>query len=52
MTADRRLWRRVLAVDLGLFNVALFFFALPLITPYWRRLRGRPVAQPAGTGRS
>lgn len=27
MTTDRRLWRRVLAVDLGLFNVALFFFA-------------------------
>ncbi len=22
--------------------VALFFFALPLITPYWRRLRGKP----------
>jgi putative tricarboxylic transport membrane protein len=22
--------------------VALFFFVLPLITPYWRRLRGRP----------
>ncbi len=30
--------------------VALFFFALPLITPYWRRLRGRPAppdTQPA-----
>jgi putative tricarboxylic transport membrane protein len=22
--------------------VALFFFAMPLITPYWRRLRGKP----------
>ncbi len=29
--------------------VALFFFALPLITPYWRRLRGRAVA-PAPSG--
>ncbi len=23
--------------------VALFFFALPVITPWWRRLRGVPV---------
>ena len=23
--------------------VALFFFALPIITPWWRRLRGVPV---------
>ncbi len=23
--------------------VLLFFFALPVITPWWRRLRGRPV---------
>jgi putative tricarboxylic transport membrane protein len=30
-------------------GVALFFFALPLITPYWRRLRGRPAAAGAGT---
>jgi len=22
--------------------VAVFFFALPLVTPYWRRLRGLP----------
>jgi len=29
--------------------VALFFFALPLITPYWRRLRGRAVT-PAPSG--
>ncbi|MBI2526730.1 MAG: tripartite tricarboxylate transporter permease [Candidatus Rokubacteria bacterium] len=28
--------------------VALFFFALPLITPYWRRLRGRAVAPAQG----
>jgi len=27
--------------------VALFFFALPLITPYWRRLRGLPAQAPA-----
>src|SRR5947208_1986556 len=27
--------------------VALFFFALPLITPYWRRLRGLPAPAPA-----
>jgi hypothetical protein len=27
MTHERVLWRRVLAADLGLFNVALFFFA-------------------------
>ncbi len=27
MTEDRRLWRKVLAADLGLFNVAVFFFA-------------------------
>jgi putative tricarboxylic transport membrane protein len=26
---------------------ALFFFILPLITPWWRRLRGLPVAEPA-----
>jgi putative tricarboxylic transport membrane protein len=30
-------------------GVALFFFALPLVTPYWRRLRGRPAAAGAGT---
>ncbi len=30
--------------------VAVFFFALPLITPYWRRLRGQPAAQPASGG--
>jgi hypothetical protein len=27
VASDRTLWRRVLAVDLGLFNVAVFFFA-------------------------
>jgi len=27
--------------------VALFFFVLPVITPYWRRLRGLPVHAPA-----
>jgi putative tricarboxylic transport membrane protein len=27
----------------GISAVALFFFALPFITPYWRRLRGKPV---------
>jgi hypothetical protein len=27
--------------------VAVFFFALPLITPYWRRLRGLPAHTPA-----
>src|SRR3989441_4356059 len=27
--------------------VALFFFALPAITPYWRRLRGLPSPAPA-----
>jgi hypothetical protein len=27
-TADRRMWRRVLAADLGLFNAAIFLFAL------------------------
>ena len=26
---------------------ALFFFILPIITPWWRRLRGLPVAAPA-----
>ncbi len=26
---------------------ALFFFSLPIITPWWRRLRGLPVAAPA-----
>jgi len=30
--------------------VAVFFFALPVITPYWRRLRGRPAAAPASAG--
>jgi putative tricarboxylic transport membrane protein len=25
---------------------ALFFFILPIITPWWRRLRGLPVAAP------
>jgi putative tricarboxylic transport membrane protein len=30
--------------------VAVFFFALPVITPYWRRLRGRPAAAPATAG--
>jgi putative tricarboxylic transport membrane protein len=30
-------------------GVAVFFFALPLVTPYWRRLRGRPIAAGAGT---
>ncbi|HET8575818.1 MAG TPA: tripartite tricarboxylate transporter permease [Methylomirabilota bacterium] len=30
----------------GISAVALFFFALPLITPYWRRLRGVPVYAP------
>jgi hypothetical protein len=28
MSSDRTLWRRVLAMDLGLFNVAIFAFAL------------------------
>src|SRR5213596_1822090 len=27
--------------------VAIFFFALPVITPWWRRLRGVPAAAPA-----
>src|SRR5207244_2714349 len=27
--------------------VAIFFFALPIITPWWRRLRGAPAAAPA-----
>jgi putative tricarboxylic transport membrane protein len=27
--------------------VALFFFALPVVTPCWRRLRGKPVPAPA-----
>jgi len=27
--------------------VAIFFFALPVITPWWRRLRGLPAAAPA-----
>src|SRR5574341_449068 len=27
--------------------VAVFFFVLPVITPYWRRLRGRAAATPA-----
>jgi putative tricarboxylic transport membrane protein len=27
--------------------VAIFFFALPVITPWWRRLRGAPAAAPA-----
>jgi putative tricarboxylic transport membrane protein len=27
--------------------VALFFFVLPVITPWWRRLRGRPAGAPA-----
>jgi TctA family transporter len=27
--------------------LALFFFALPLITPRWRRLRGLPAGAPA-----
>jgi putative tricarboxylic transport membrane protein len=27
--------------------VAIFFFLLPVITPWWRRLRGRPLARPA-----
>jgi hypothetical protein len=36
MTTDRTMWRRVLAFDLGLFNVALFFFAwLPPDTLVW-----------------
>jgi putative tricarboxylic transport membrane protein len=26
--------------------VALFFFALPILTPYWRRLRGLPAQAP------
>jgi TctA family transporter len=26
---------------------AIFFFILPVITPWWRRLRGLPVAAPA-----
>jgi len=30
--------------------VAVFFFALPVITPYWRRLRGRDDAAPAAAG--
>jgi hypothetical protein len=36
MSSDRTLWRRVLAADLGLFNVAIFFFAwLPPTTLVW-----------------
>jgi len=27
--------------------VAIFFFALPVITPWWRRLRGLPAPTPA-----
>jgi putative tricarboxylic transport membrane protein len=27
--------------------LALFFFALPVITPWWRRLRGLPAGAPA-----
>jgi TctA family transporter len=27
--------------------VALLFFALPVITPWWRRLRGLPAGTPA-----
>src|SRR5262249_52865754 len=30
--------------------VALFFFALPVLTPYWRRLRGRPLGTGAREG--
>jgi hypothetical protein len=26
--------------------VAIFFFAMPIITPWWRRLRALPVATP------
>jgi hypothetical protein len=25
----------------------VFFFVLPVLTPWWRRLRGRPVGAPA-----
>ena len=28
MSTDRQLWRKVLAADLGLFNAAIFMFAL------------------------
>jgi TctA family transporter len=27
--------------------VALLFFLMPIIGPWWRRLRGLPVAEPA-----
>src|SRR6266542_1603718 len=30
--------------------LALLFFALPWLTPWWRRLRGRPIAAPAPHG--
>jgi putative tricarboxylic transport membrane protein len=29
---------------------AVFFLLMPVLTPWWRRLRGRPVASAAGTG--
>jgi putative tricarboxylic transport membrane protein len=29
---------------------AVFFFALPVITPWWRRLRGAPGAAPPAPG--
>ena len=32
---------------LALWLVAVFFFALPVITPWWRRLRGLPAGAPA-----
>jgi putative tricarboxylic transport membrane protein len=31
-------------------GLALLFFALPWLTPWWRRLRGRPVTAPASHG--
>ncbi len=31
--------------------VAVFFFMLPVVTPYWRRLRGRSAAAPATAAR-
>ena len=52
VTVHGRVLTQPLVRSLGMviMAVAVFFFALPMLTPWWRRRRGTPAAAPAEAG--